>query len=1678
MESEAAIKDREANQHQLDEKMEQLQRQMEEKRQQMNQMESGKDGEIKTDANIVEEDVEKLKKLQHEMREAEIAMKRLQQEQSENEQKRIQAENDLIVAETSLEIVHQEIEESEKVGGGGGGGSSELKDREEEAAKASQREEEARIKAFEDQKRVEELNKRMEAALMSNDSSGVKQLTEELKDAEKELMKSKAKENAMVEMNRMKQRKIEEEKKEKEKERKKEEEEKQKEEKRRKKRDQGTEDNEEENITIVTQPGDQKDEQNQTSDDDDEFSDEEEEMMDDMTAFVESSLVHFDSTTCQEERTVTISTGGTSKSVQVFITVTPRSMSTVFFISDEHSMQTIDSGQQLFINIIFDPTQHRESTSVGVHATIHVTHMETGREMTTFGVEGFVGPALHCEPIHTRTTWCGLQKSKTIDTRVTNISTTTRLVKCNATPSPTFVCLQPTIEVRSQETISVTVSFSPPEEGVYDCALQLNCEGGEIHVIQHHTICGNPLVIRTLTPRLIDSKKDYGHQGRSIIPRVVTIVENNTGSLKKKKKSGSSSWKKIDRTAANLNAEDGRRAVEAWHSSTSRKIKEVQDYKRRVGGKNILNTEETQALAVERARQLQRLENERMQAMSVLKQLNEVDKKLITSKARFETCEKAWKSAKRSWSHASKSDGEETIDHKRMFHAQRELGLAEKDRDLLLGSVVRAAHIGVLHANYFNLREQLDTLRKEEREEVKKQKLERECLDLEITIEWIKNQTTKKEFVELLAAVAREEKEGVERVERGSGEGSSSDDGATAGSQQSANSEIEMIHRGGKSQHGGYDMATRYSVEAVTKRYMPPAHRGQKETKLKRQRKKDQLNGVTYAPCWPGTKPVDDIPNNNTYYEKSGSKVLDFGLLDRGQTSERELMLENCTDVLMMVQFECSSSMFEFANHIEIPPHTTRLVSILLKTTATVLVSDGHGGRINRTLTVISSNAGPQLIHLLGHVGFPITMEIPNHLTFPPSAVQETSEGEDNVDNTEGDSEIQETSRATFSSSSSSSYSHQIPMINHSRYTVLLRLSGLEHSAFTTFPCCSDFDGDGSAQQVALPPLSVTCIRVSCDPSTVGPVVMSSTLSIVVSSPFQYTHRMPLRRWQGYGVDKNTSRRELRAIHSWYHDKGVLRVPRCWIGDGGGTMPSKEEDDMKWVAQVVGFVRGRHVLNFFTIEPNERRRQHGFSEHEFRTCERDNELPLCRGQAVIEEFYYSSCDVRMVRTGVLVERVNVDRLHAMDPINSNNLPIVARTETLSAGMRVHVALPIGTQVMSCPRTYRKGVLMKISDDQKTINVKVFSTSSKKRNDDGDGGSSGSDGSGIMCRNLPLDWLFLPEKLVGAGALVASEVATEVASEEKRDGKQDLPSVGSTVHVVFQPPSSKSPNPTIPWLVQQWRNKHIKFMSEQKPPPSSTVNGVLFLTGKSQKLKRDQLCFYHDENSDWKIIEIRNGGLEEIVVRLTTSVGYQWEHVDKGKKKRKNEKGKEGKEGKEGKREDDEKIDEELEINEMEESHRDICLGRNNFIRVTIRWLRKREEDVIMDHGWLCVANAHDPTDQKLLSIIGTRNSTLLVLGCERTSTTNLIVDVPKSMNKSKTCGHLLLRNKTSKEIQIDVIFESGADPFSIEGCNASGRLVISITPYSYMCFALQFQPMQRGKYQRPLTVLASTALGE
>ena len=57
----------------------------------------------------------------------------------------------------------------------------------------------------------------------------------------------------------------------------------------------------------------------------------------------------------------------------------------------------------------------------------------------------------------------------------------------------------------------------------------------------------------------------------------------------------------------------------------------------------------------------------------------------------------------------------------------------------------------------------------------------------------------------------------------------------------------------------------------------------------------------------------------------------------------------------------------------------------------------------------------------------------------------------------------------------------------------------------------------------------------------------------------------------------------------------------------------------------------------------------------------------------------------------------------------------------------------------------------------------------------------------MCRNLPLDWLFFPEKLVGAGALIASEVATEVASEEKRDGKQDLPSVGSTVHVVFQPP---------------------------------------------------------------------------------------------------------------------------------------------------------------------------------------------------------------------------------------------------------------------------------------------------
>ena len=162
--SEKAIQERQENEHLLHEKMIQLQKEMEMKQQQMNVINKDsneeKEGAEKNENVIIDET--EMFKLRQEMKDAELQMKRLQQEQNLNERKRREAEQNLINAEISLDVVQTTMNDNNE----------ENEEGKNEEERIKEREEAARKKREDDEERVNALNERMEAALLSNDTIG------------------------------------------------------------------------------------------------------------------------------------------------------------------------------------------------------------------------------------------------------------------------------------------------------------------------------------------------------------------------------------------------------------------------------------------------------------------------------------------------------------------------------------------------------------------------------------------------------------------------------------------------------------------------------------------------------------------------------------------------------------------------------------------------------------------------------------------------------------------------------------------------------------------------------------------------------------------------------------------------------------------------------------------------------------------------------------------------------------------------------------------------------------------------------------------------------------------------------------------------------------------------------------------------------------------------------------------------------------------------------------------------------------------------------------------------------------------------------------------------------------------------------------------------------------------
>ena len=891
-------------------------------------------------------------------------------------------------------------------------------------------------------------------------------------------------------------------------------------------------------------------------------------------------------------------------------------------------------------------------------------------------------------------------------------------------------------------------------------------------------------------------------------------------------------------------------------------------------------------------------------------------------------------------------------------------------------------------------------------------------------------------------------------------------------------------------------MATRYLSDETTTSYRLKPSLFSTTQKDGRNRINTLPQGLQHAPLWPGTAHIDLLPDHSKQQQTASSSssngiteiVVDFGLLFEGRRKEKEIVLENCTNDTMMVFFNGSSSMFEYENHLTLPAKDKLLFAI------TLLPSHRHSkngsatsieevsGRIDRYIEITSSLfSNVQRIRLIGHIGFPLILQIPKVLTFPPSMVFSSSSSSD-LTHTSGDATnshdvtLQEAERPDYKYEYE--YEKRIPLINTSRYTLVVRISGLEKTGFITVPNCSshhDTDNrntDYITSCIQIAPLSVSCLTLRHRPLHVGPDTLSSALTLHISYPFHHVHTLPSIVLKGYGIDTSTAvRPELQLLHQWYHQNIVLRSPRKSILSFTKQQKVAVTEDLKWIAVIDGFVRNKYILKFIGADLQGKFRQHGYGLEDFWVSLKRDDKPIPYGLGVVNSIAVKDTlyDVEILgnddiavtakniennllrKVWVWVPEKEMEEMKETAGTGEETKETETAKDTIEVGESVHVLLPLGTQVLAIPRYYASGILLSINHQSQTMNVKLDVPFDPEKVVPVTTTAAAAPQQHRICRRLPLHWLFLDQN------------------------DTSLPTIGSTVQVIYHPPNQQ-PNITIPWWIQQLRHEDNVLQSKNKSrgtviKSAATIN-IVYLTKTGQKLKRNAVLF-HSKNTSQNI-EIRNGGLEEICVRLTTSAGYQWERDNTG-----------------------------VENTVIEgDRYRDVVLGRGNFIRITLTWLRANQK-LSMDSGWCCVTNVHSPKDQSILPLIGTSDTrTFLDLGRPPFTPTNTLtsnkpqnreqqelmvyplpmtVDFNKTKVKQTSLQYLLVRNALSTEITIDLEIENPNNTTFFLGSDPSQRNTrsnnLTVGAYGYGCYPLHFTPSQRGIYTEKVTLFVSQTSG-
>ena len=377
--------------------------------------------------------------------------------------------------------------------------------------------------------------------------------------------------------------------------------------------------------------------------------------------------------------------------------------------------------------------------------------MQTGRELTTLQVSGFVGPSFLCESLanQNQSIWCTINKTVMIQTRITNLSSTIRTVECTITQTPTFVILNASMTLHPQESKKISIVFAPAREDTYLGELVMtDAEGGETNVLQLNTICGQPLLlhpVNTNSRRILYPGDDYG-SGLPLLPekkRRIKLVDNmkqtnnSTASIHNNANNANNANANFIKNLltdeiARMTIEDGLRAIEAWHTNICQSMKRVRttlneiknDHNDSVEGNSIETSGEKYKESHDERQQrmiilqatLTRYQKEKAKVTTMSIKIKKMEEKVTSIHHKWKIMHNACTSAEISWKRAQcnlSEDCQTIVDHKRYFLARQELQHVQLEKDQVDANVCRSSHICVLQANLFSMKEQYLVLQEE-----------------------------------------------------------------------------------------------------------------------------------------------------------------------------------------------------------------------------------------------------------------------------------------------------------------------------------------------------------------------------------------------------------------------------------------------------------------------------------------------------------------------------------------------------------------------------------------------------------------------------------------------------------------------------------------------------------------------------------------------------------------------------------------------------------------------------------------------------------------------------------------------------------------------------------------------------------------------------------------------------